>query len=151
MTSGACNLRTLARAAHIAADECVPGHDAAMPDASSLVVALRPLLPLRIGTVEYNDPRLIVLGDRWSLALLGDWTWRCDGGVVTSCGGAGAEDAVWHLCGSEVIGVSFADPAFNGDCSFRLSNGSLDITSDRSGWETRTFHHDELDVVFVGL
>lgn len=122
-----------------------------MQDGTSLVAALRPLLPLRIGTVEYNDPTLIVIGEHWSLALLGDWAWRRDSGAVTSWGQPGAEDAVWDLCGSEVIGVNFPDPAFDGDCSFSLSDGSLDVRSDRSGWETWTFHHDDLNVVFVGL
>ncbi|WP_224275610.1 hypothetical protein [Nocardioides lacusdianchii] len=120
-----------------------------MPGAASLVVALRPLLPLQIRAVE-NDPTLVEIGDRWSLALNGNWTWRRDSGVVTSWGHPSAEDAVWDLCGSKVIGIYFPDPAFDGDCSFRLTTGSLDITSDRSGWETWTFHHDDLDVVFVG-
>jgi hypothetical protein len=122
-----------------------------MQDATSLGVALPPLLPLRIGTVEYADPTLTVIGERWSLVLLGDWSWRRDGRVVTGSARPGAEDAVWDLCGSEVIGINFPDPAFDGDCSFRLSDGYLDVRSDRSGWETWTFRHDDLDVVFVGL
>lgn len=122
-----------------------------MQDAPSLGVALRPLLPLRIGEVEYLDPTLTVIGERWSLVLLGDWSWRRGDGVVTSSAQPGVEDAVWDLCGFEVIGINFPDPAFDGDCSFSLSDGSLDVRSDRSGWETWTFHHDDLDVVFVGL
>ena len=85
------------------------------------------------------------------LALLGDWSWRRDGGVVTGGGRPGAEDAVWVLCGTEVIGVNFPDPAFDEDCSFSLTDGSLDVSSDRSGWDTWTFRHEDLDVVFVGL
>ena len=43
--------------------------------------------------------------------------------------------------------VQFVD----GDCEFVLSNGSLGVRSDRSGWETWTYRHDGLEVVFVGL
>lgn len=122
-----------------------------MQDATSLEVALQPLLPLRIGAVEYNDPTLNVIGERWSLVLLGGWTWRRDDEPVAGAARPAAEDAVSNLCGSEVIGVNFPDPSFDGDCSFTLSGGSLDVSSDRSGWETWTFHHDDLDVEFVGL
>ena len=91
------------------------------------------------------------IGERWSLALLRDWTWRRDGGVVTGAALPGAEDAVWDMCGSQVIGVKLPDPGFDGDCSFSLTDGSLDVRSDHTGWETWTFEHDDLDVVLVGL
>ncbi|MGA8247548.1 MAG: hypothetical protein WB797_11640 [Nocardioides sp.] len=122
-----------------------------MQDATSLGASLPPLLPLRIGTVEHAAPTLTVIGERWSLVLLGDWSWCRDDLVVTGSARPGAEDAVLDLCGSKVIGIDFPDPDFDGDCSFRLSDGSLEVRSDRSGWETWTFHHDDLDVVFVGL
>lgn len=61
------------------------------------------------------------------------------------------EDAVWDLCGVELIAARFPDPACSGDCLFILSDGSLDVRSDRSGWETWTYRHDDLDVVYVGL
>lgn len=85
-----------------------------MQDATSLEVALQPLLPLRIGAVEYNDPTLNVIGERWSLVLLGGWTWRRDDEVVAGAARPAAEDAVWNLCGSEVIGVNFPDPLSTG-------------------------------------
>jgi hypothetical protein len=122
-----------------------------MQDATSLSIAVLPLLPLRIGAVEYNDPALVMIGDGWSLTLVGAWTWRRDGGVVTGWDSPGAVDAVWDLCGTEVIGVNFPDPAFDGDCSFSLTDGCLDVRSDRSGYETWTFQHEALDVVFVGV
>jgi hypothetical protein len=46
-----------------------------MPAATSLAVALRPLLPLRIGSVEFHHSALTVVGERWSLAIVGEWTW----------------------------------------------------------------------------
>jgi hypothetical protein len=118
--------------------------------AASLAVALRPLLPLRIRGVWFFHSSLIVTGDRWSLAVVGEWTWHRDGVLVTGWSQPAAENAVWDLCGLELLAVNFPDPAVDGDCSFCLSDGSLDFRSDRTGWETWTFHHDAL-VVFVGL
>ena len=50
----------------------------------------------------------------------------------------------------QVVEVRFPDAAFDGDCSFILSDGSLHVRSDRKGWETWTFMRDDLDVVYVG-
>src|SRR5262245_47165830 len=122
-----------------------------MAPATTLALAVEPLMPLQIRAVEYHYPTLVAIGERWSLALLGEWAWLRDGVVVTDWDHPTAEDAVWDLCGLELIGVHFPDPAFDGDCSFSLSDGSLEVRSDRSGYETWTFTHDDLEVVFVGL
>lgn len=122
-----------------------------MPSASYLAVALQPLLPLQINAVEFHEPSLTVIGERWSLAVVGEWAWHRGGVRVTGWDEPSAEDAVWDLCGSELVGVKFPNPEFDGDCSFSLSNGSLDVRSDRTGWETWTFHHDDLETVYVGL
>jgi hypothetical protein len=126
-------------------------HDSYMPDATSLASALQPLLPLGIVEVEFHHGTLTVVGDHWSLNLMGDWAWQRDAVVVTDSDQPTAEHAVWDLCGMQVVEVRFPDPAFDGDSSFILSDGSLEVRSDRSGWETWTFRHDDLDVVYVGL
>lgn len=138
-------------AERILSANCRCWDDAAMQAATSLAVDLEPLLPLRITTVEFHYGTLVVVGEKWSLALLGDWTWRRDGVAVTDWEQPTAEDAVWDLCGLELIGVHFPDPAYDGDCSFILSDGSLDVRSDRNGYETWTYRHQDLDVVHVGL
>lgn len=109
------------------------------------------MAPLRIREVEYSDPMLALVGDDWSAALVGEWTWRRGDTVVTSWGAAGAEDAVWDLCGVDLVDVLFSNPGFAGDCSFILSDGRLDVRSDRSGFETWTFQHEALGTVFVAL
>lgn len=90
-------------------------------------------------------------GHQWSLNLIGDWEWSREGLVVTESGAPDAEDAAWDLCGADLIKVQFPDPAFDGNCIFVLSDGALHARSDRSGWETWTFRHDHLPVVYVGL
>ena len=122
-----------------------------MPNATSLAAALQALSPLRIEEVRFHHGTLTVIGDRWSLNLVGEWAWRRGPVVVTDQDQADAEDAVWNLFGLHLIAVNFPDPAFDGDCSFILSDGSLDVTSDRSGWETWTYRHDDLDTVYIGL
>lgn len=123
-----------------------------MPDVTSLATALRPLLPLRVQQAElHSGTTLTVTGDGWSLNLLGDWKWCRGEVVVTDAQQPDAEDAVWDLCGLDVVGLRFPNPTFEGDCSFILSDGSLDVRSDRSGWETWTYSHEALDAVYVGL
>lgn len=122
-----------------------------MDDATPLAAAIRPLLPLRVRQVEYYDPMLTVIGDGWSAALIGEWTWYRSDQVVTVGGDAGAADVIWDLCGLDLLEVSFPDPGFDGDCVFVLSDGRIEARSDRSGFETWTFRHDVLDTVFVGL
>lgn len=135
----------------LAADPDVDGHDGGVTETESLAAGLRPLTPLRIRAVEYESPILVVIGDGWSLALLGSWAWRRDGVVVTEWGEPDASDAVWDLCGLDVLAVRFPNVSSLGDCSFELSDGgSLEARSDQSGYDTWTFRHDDLDVVFVG-
>ena len=122
-----------------------------MEDATSLGRELRTLVPLRIHEVQYSDPMLTIVGDDWSAAFVGEWAWRRGDQVVTSWGNADADDVVWDLCGLDLVDVLFADPSFAGDCSFILSDGRLDVRSDRSGFEMWTFRHGRLDTVFVGL
>lgn len=110
-----------------------------------------PLVPLCIQTVEYEDPSLVVIGDGWSLAFLGSWAWRRGDAVVTEWGEPATSDAVWDLCGLDLLAVRFPNAPGTGDCSFDLSDGGfLEVRSDHSGYETWTFRHDDLDVVFVG-
>ena len=123
-----------------------------MSEATALRSALGPLWPLRIQQVElYDGTTLTVFGDRWSLNLLGVWAWRRGELLVTGADSPDAEDAVWDLCGLDLVAVHFPDAAFDGDCTFTLSDGSLEVLSARSGWETWTFHHEALDMVYVGV
>ncbi|HEY3545989.1 MAG TPA: hypothetical protein VGK17_07835 [Propionicimonas sp.] len=104
-----------------------------MDDATTLAAAIRPLVPLRVRQVEYNDPMLTVIGDGWSVALIGEWTWYRSDHVVTFGGDAGAEDVIWDLCGLDLLEILFPDPGFDGDCVFVLSDGRIEARSDRSG------------------
>ena len=122
-----------------------------MSDGTFLWVAAERLLPLKIHAVEFQNPTLVLVGNCWSLALLGAWTWHRGDTVLTDWQQAAAEDVVWELCGLELVGVQFPDPKFDGDCSFILSDGSLEARSDRTGYETWTFAHERLDAVYVGL
>jgi len=122
-----------------------------MDEATSLAAEVRSLAPLRIREVHFGDPVLTVVGDDWSAALVGEWAWRRGDQRVTSWDATDAEDVVWDLCGLDLVDVLFADPSFAGDCSFVLSDGCLDVRSDRSGFETWTFRHARLGVVFIGL
>jgi len=122
-----------------------------MGDATSLGRELRTLVPLRIHEVQDSDPMLTIVGDDWSATLVGEWARRRGDQVVTSWGGADAEDVVGDLCGLDLVDVLFPDPNFDGDCSFILSDGHLDVRSDRSGFETLTFGHAKLGTDFVGL
>ncbi|WP_153302829.1 hypothetical protein [Aeromicrobium choanae] len=117
---------------------------------TSLTDALRTLVPLRIQAVEFNNGTLVLIGERWSLAVVGEWMWIREGVLETDWSQAGAEDTVWNLCGVHLLGAEFSDPVFAGDCSFRLSDGTLEIRSDRTGWETWTFRHEVLGIIYVG-
>lgn len=122
-----------------------------MPDTTSLSAALQPLVPLRVRQVECQDgTTLSVVGDEWSLNVVGDWAWRRGEVLVAAAGQPDVEDVVWDLCGLDLVGLHFPDPAFAGDCSFTLSDGRLDVCSDRTGWDTWTFRHEALNVVYVG-
>lgn len=123
-----------------------------MSDTPSIALALRSVMPLQISAVEYEHPTLVVIGEHWSLALVGPWQWRREGISVTAYGGPDTEDTVWDLCGLAVTDAHFADANSTGVCSFRLSDGgSLDTQSDRSGYETWTLRHDDLDRILVGI
>lgn len=122
-----------------------------MDEATSLAGEFRALAPLRIHEVQYSDPTLTIVGNEWSAVLIGEWVWRRGDLTVTSSGAADAEDVIWDLCGLDVVQVVFADLTFAGDCSFVLSDGRLDVRSDRSGFETWSFRHARLGMVFIGL
>ncbi|MBO1752547.1 hypothetical protein J4G33_12110 [Actinotalea sp. BY-33] len=122
-----------------------------MDDATGLAAAIRPLTPLRVQQVEYNAPMLTVVGGGWSVALTGEWTWYRGDQVVAAWGDASAEDAVWDLCGLDLLDVVFPDLGFAGDCVFVLSDGRIEARSDRTGFETWAFEHEALDTVFIGL
>lgn len=122
-------------------------HDATI----SLTTALQPFLPLRIRQVELHaGTTLTVVGDDWSLNLLGEWSWRKGEVRVTDAEQPDAADAVWDMCGLDLVGLHFPNAAFAGDCSFALSDGCLEVWSDRTGWDTWIFRHKALDVVYVG-
>lgn len=94
---------------------------------------------------------MVVVGEKWSLALLGSWAWHRDDVVVTQRGEQSAADAVWDLCGLDLLAVRFPSASSDGDCSFDLSDGgTLEARSDQSGYDTWTFRHDDLPVLFVG-
>jgi hypothetical protein len=122
-----------------------------MDEATSVAAELRSLAPLRIHEVQDSDPVLTVIGDDWSAALVGEWAWRRGDQTVTCWAAADAEDVVWDLCGLDLVDVLFPDSSFAGDCSFVLSDGRLDVRSDRSGFETWSFRHARLGMVFIGL
>ena len=122
-----------------------------MPDTTSLAQALQSLVPLRVKMVENDPGSLVLIGERWSLAVLGEWVWRRDGVLVTGRDQPESDDTTWDLSGLDLTGATFPDPSSTGDCIFSLSDGVLEVRSDRTGWETWTFHHDDLDVIFVGL
>lgn len=112
--------------------------------------ALRRVLPLQIDEVQFNDPMLVMIGESWSLALVGAWEWRRDGNAVTSWGEPDAGDQVWDLCGLAVTDVLFRDATAAGDCAFSLSDGTaINTHSDHSGYETWTLTHNDLDFVLV--
>lgn len=122
-----------------------------MTEADSHSAALSPLLPLRIQSVEYEDPSLVVIGDGWTLALLGSWSWLRGDTVVTEWGEPTTSDAVWDLCGLDLVAIRFPNAPGTGDCSFALSDGgALEARSDHSGYDTWTFTQDDVDVIFVG-
>ncbi|MCF6379070.1 hypothetical protein L2K70_15745 [Nocardioides KLBMP 9356] len=117
--------------------------------AVELAAAAQPLLPLRIRAVEFQDPMVVVMGERWSLALLGPWAWTRASTVEVDWRDDDAEHRVWDLCGMDVLGVvpGTAEPAV----SFRLSDGSsLSALPDDTTYEQWTFRHHDLAVVFVG-
>jgi hypothetical protein len=123
-----------------------------MQDATSLAADLSPLLPLLIRRAEVvSGINLSIGGDAWSLNVMADWAWQRSGVVVADADQPDAADAVWDLCGLDLLAVHFPDPECSGDCSFILSDGSLDVRSDRTGWESWTLQHDSLHVVYVGL
>lgn len=70
-------------------------HDVRVTTAGELAAALQPLVPLRIREVEFQDPVLIVIGDHWSLALVGPWSWRRARGVEVNWLNDEAEDKAW--------------------------------------------------------
>ena len=55
------------------------------------------------------------------------------------------------MCGLDLIAVRFPNSGSTGDCAFDLSDGGFLVgRSDRSGYDTWTFSHEDLEVVFVG-
>ena len=125
-------------------------HDVSVTIAEELAAAVRPLLPLRIREVDFQDPMVMVIGDRWSLALVGAWSWRRTGGVEVDWRDDEAEHEVWDLCGLDVLDVVPGNP--EPTVSFALSYGSaLSALSDESSYEQWTFRHDGLSAVFVSL
>lgn len=90
---------------------------------------LRPLLPLTIRRVEWQEPSL-TLGDdnTWGMAINAAWRVSEPTGVLFGWSSPDAADKVWDLSGLEVVDVlvdRLVDP------SLVLSNGwRLDVFSD---------------------
>lgn len=78
-----------------------------MRNGTAVAAALQPLLPLPIETVELQSGTLTIIGDAWSLNLIGEWTWHGDGDVVTGARQPAAEDIAWELRGFQLVGVHF--------------------------------------------
>jgi hypothetical protein len=111
--------------------------------AEALAVVAPRVLPLRVRAVEYDDPGLTVIGDRWALAHRADES-------ASLAGEQGTDDSAWDLIGLDIVGVR-AGRRHN-QCTFDLSDRSaLDVTPDGSGYEAWVFRHDSLDVVYVGV
>ena len=126
-------------------------HDGVVTDVESLAAAFATLVPLQIREMHHHAPALTVLGDGWSLSLLGAWTWQRNGAVVAEGGNDSGSDELWALCGLEVLAVRLLKASCLGDCAFDLSDGgSLETRSDRTGNDTWLFRHDDLDRVFIG-
>lgn len=97
----------------------------------SLIAKVAKQLPLRISTVEWTDPTLVLAGQGWSLSLTCPWRAVTPQGSAFGWDSPDVEDRAWDLIGAEVISVvrqasgAFADPAFV------LSNGViLEVLSD---------------------
>jgi hypothetical protein len=77
--------------------------------------------------------------------------WQDEAGVFVAEGGElDAGDAAGNLIGHAIVAVGPLDPRW-ADVSFALSGGGhLELRSDRSGWDSWSFHHDDLEQVFVG-
>jgi hypothetical protein len=82
-----------------------PRHDVRVTVAEEMAAAVRPLLPLRIREVEFQDPMVIVTGDHWSLALLGPGSWRRTADIELDWRDDEAEHEVWELCGLDLLDV----------------------------------------------
>ncbi len=104
-----------------------------------------PSAPLRIQTVEYEHPTLIVTAVRSPSFAQG---WHRDG-VVAEWASQPPRAQFGTCAASTCLEVQFSTPSDPGDCSFHLSGGSsLDTQWDRSGYDTWTFKHNDLGVVF---
>lgn len=122
-----------------------------MTDTESLAATFANVVPLRIREMHQHAPALTVLGDGWSLSLLGAWTWQRNGAVVADGRNASGLDDLWALCGLEVLAVRLLNASCSGDCAFDMSDGgSLETRSDRTGKDTWLFMHDDLGRVLIG-
>jgi hypothetical protein len=93
--------------------------------------ALRPLLPLRIEWLEYQDPVLTVGGDDWSLALVCPWRLQRAGTTVTAWDLEGVEDASWDLVGHQINRVERRKAGEDEYPAFELSDGlRLEVIAD---------------------
>lgn len=111
--------------------------------------AAHDLLPLRVRSIETNDPVLVLIGDDWHIAITCSWKWRRTDGSQVEDGDSGAEDAVWDLCGVDVSAFGVPDSSDVG-LVLRLGDGSvLEVVPDH-GWDPWVFNHAALEVTFVG-
>lgn len=115
-----------------------------------LAAAVAGLLPLRVRAVDHHDPTLVLLGDGWSLALLGDWVWQRGGEADVPSTGVSTADEVWELVGVAVVGVAPFGSAAAGSTTFLLSGGGQLHVPAEAGWDTWVLRHGALGAVFVG-
>jgi hypothetical protein len=115
-----------------------------------LAGAVQPLLPLRIRKVEFQDPMVIVIGDHWSLTLVGPWSWRRTGGIEVDWRNDDLAHEVWDLRGLDVRAVApgSVEPAI---ASGPSDGSALAALPDETSYDQWTFRHDDLPVTFVGL
>lgn len=72
---------------------------------ADLVAAARPLLPLRVQTVEYNDPMVVIAGPGWSLSIACPWRLTRAGLLICAYGDENAASRMARLVGHDVTEV----------------------------------------------
>jgi hypothetical protein len=86
-----------------------------------LHAALRPLLPLRVDQLAYQDPVLTFGGEGWSLVLVCPWRLLKGTKVLTAWDDQAVEDSSWELLGHQIYAVRPRIPGNDQDPVFELS------------------------------
>lgn len=81
-----------------------------------LIQFLSRQLPLKVDSVEVEDPIVTLIGAVWSLSLACPWELLDSEVVLTAWDRSDAGDAIWDLVGRELVDVqrarNFVDPIF---------------------------------------